>query len=309
MKYHSLSLTLPAGLDDPSAVSLVSVACDLAGGSDNPPLSGTAARVGNDHRNDWRLEWLFAEPASPEDFLPVVEQARVLAAPELAGFEAGAFEAGEIPETNWLERSYQQFQPFEESGFFVYGSHAPAIVPPNRIGLQIDAATAFGSGEHGTTAGCLQALAELKQGGFVPSAVLDLGAGSGILAIAACKLWDAPVLATDIDPEAVRVSTRHCGFNDVGDRVANIVSDGFQSPDLQAGAPYQLTIANILAGPLKEMARDIVAATADGGVILLSGMLKEQVEDVQPVYEALGCGREKLILRGDWAALILRKAA
>lgn len=212
----------------------------------------------------------------------------------------------DIPDRDWLAWSYQQFPPFAVGRFFIYGQHYKDDIPAGQTGLQIDAATAFGSGEHGTTAGCLTLMQDLCDSGAAPARILDLGCGSGILAIAAAKLWlDATVSGSDIDAEAVRVSALHAAANQEDD-IDFLTAEGLNDACLSARAPYDLLIANILAGPLKEMAADLCAATAAGGRIILSGILDEQAEEVQAVYEAHGWAPVQTHHDRGWTSFLLR---
>jgi ribosomal protein L11 methyltransferase len=308
MALYSLQLKLPAGLDDEKAGSFASGPCDNETGNHPVPLAGTAVREGQDHRGDWTLQWLFDTAPDAARFSTVLAHTQKTLGIDLPPVKAADLTAEEIPETDWLAESYRAFEPFHDSGFYIYGSHIDAPRPGADIPLQIDAATAFGSGEHGTTAGCLEILHGLHRDGVKPAHILDLGTGSGILAVAAWKLWGAPVLATDIDPEAARVAARHRDMNGVPEQAMPCVAaDGFNAPELRRKDAFDLSIANILAGPLKMLAADLVAVTKAGGWIVLSGMLDEQVQDVLAVYEKLGCTPHKTVMRGDWAAVLLRK--
>lgn len=219
------------------------------------------------------------------------------------------FSVEQTPDRDWLSYSYQKFPAFDVGPFFIYGSHHDGDVPDAQMGLQIDAATAFGSGEHGTTAGCLEAMVWLKDQGMCPWHVLDMGTGSGILAVAAWKLWKTPVLAVDNDAEAVRVAEHHRVLNGIPDGKMNIltaVGDGFAAEIVQQRKPYELVIANILADPLKEMAADLAACVDDGGRVLLSGILNEQANGVQSVYGAQGLKVIKTIQLDGWTSFVLR---
>jgi len=213
--------------------------------------------------------------------------------------------------TNWLEESYRSFPPFRVGSFFVFGSHYDGKIPKGTIPLQIDAATAFGSGEHGTTRGCLEALLKLHKSGFKPKRILDMGSGSGILAIAAYKLWKKPVLAVDIDKEATRMATHHRKINQVpsGDKGMQCATgDGYKARavKVQKGG-FDLIIANILAGPLVEMAPELADNLKEGGKTILSGLLIEQEDKVLAAHAACGLKRPSRLPRGEWQNLILNK--
>lgn len=304
MRLYSISLTLPAGLDDEKAGSFVSALSDDE--ADPVIIASTAARQDRNHQADWQLQWLCDTPPDAAIFADALNAVRADIAPDLPVIAAADFTIEDVPDINWLAHSYQQFSPFSEGRFFIYGSHYTDTPPPDAIPLQIDAATAFGSGEHGTTAGCLQIMQRLYDNGLAPGHILDLGTGSGILAVAAWKLWQVPVLATDIDPEAVRVAIRHRDLNKVpAQAMTCIESDGFAAKQVQQNAPYGLVIANILASPLKAMAADICAVT--GQAIILSGMLHDQVDEVLACYQSEGAHLQDVVRRGDWSSLLLTR--
>ena len=212
--------------------------------------------------------------------------------------------------TNWLLQSYQQFPPLEIAEFFVYGSHYDGKIPAKKIALKIDAATAFGSGEHGTTKGCLEMLSWLKSQKFKPKSILDMGTGSGILALAAYELWPVPTLAIDNDKESVKVACRHRTMNKIpagADAVSCAYGDGFAAGKVKSTAPFDLVIANILAAPLIEMAPSAAPCMSKKGRMLLSGILKTQASAVKRAYRAQGLNCVKMITRGDWVTMILSR--
>lgn len=298
----SVTLTLPAGLDDAQAGSFMACVDDEA----------LASSLVRDLRAGglWRLQWITTIRPTRTDLSIRRELALVLAGldADTVGDDAWAIDPID-PDTDWLAQSYRALPPFAIGDFFIYGSHHDGVVPDGKIGLLIDAATAFGSGEHGTTAGCLEALLGLRAAGFTPQNVLDVGTGSGILAIAARKLWAVPHIATDNDPEAVRVAAVHAAANGLGAAdIGFICAEGFADPAIAGAGPYDLIIANILAAPLKDMAGDLCAATAAGGYIVLSGILAAgQADEVQAVYESHGAAAQGRLIRGEWATLVLRR--
>ena len=208
---------------------------------------------------------------------------------------------------DWLAESYKGFQPFEIENFYIYGSHYEGALPDDKILLQIDAATAFGSGEHPTTEGCLKALLDLKNQGFMPNKVLDMGCGSGILAIAAAKLFpNSQITAIDIDPESIEVTKRHQSLNKIADeRIVSAAGNGFETELSIENEPYNLVIANILAGPLKDMSSSLINATDRSGYVVLSGLLNEQAEDVLEAYKDTKKTDHKEIK--EWSTLVLQK--
>lgn len=186
------------------------------------------------------------------------------------------------------------------------GTHLAAPSLPGRITLRLDAGLAFGSGEHGSTRGCLRALEAVARGSR-PRRVLDLGTGSGILAIAAAKLLRVPVLGTDIDPWAVRVARQNARLNQVGPpRVATAQTPGWRGRAVLARAPYDLVLANILARPLCAMARDLARHLAPGGRAILSGLLASQARQVLAAHRRQGLVLERVVREGGWATLVVR---
>ena len=212
----------------------------------------------------------------------------------------------QIPPTDWLAATYEAFPPVRIGRFHIHGSHDRSGVPTGAIGLCIDAATAFGTGEHETTAGCLTALQRLAKRRRFRN-VLDMGCGSGVLAFAAARLWHAPVLAVDVDPEAVRVAQNNAAENRVRRWVTARAGDGYADRMVAAGGPYDLIIANILARPLVAMAKDLATNLAPGGMAILAGLLTRQQAQVLAAHRLQGL---ELVIRlpvGDWPTLVLRK--
>ena len=214
-----------------------------------------------------------------------------------------------LPPTDWLQHVHDHFPPVTVGSFFIYGSHYNGDVPSNLTPLRIDAATAFGSGEHETTSGCLQALEKLKKQGLSFRNALDMGCGSGILAIAITKLWpDAKAVAIDIDPESINVTRRHTEMNGAG-HIETEAGDGYNAKLARAKAPYDLVVCNILAGPLVEMAPDLDDCLAKGGHVVLSGLLARQEQEVVSAHKEQGLQYLGHIALGDWRVLILTKTA
>jgi ribosomal protein L11 methyltransferase len=213
-----------------------------------------------------------------------------------------------LPEQDWLLQVHQNFPPVMIGDFFVYGSHYEGNIPEGMIPLRIDAATAFGSGEHETTKGCLLALQNLKKDQNVkPRNALDMGCGSGILAIAMKKLWpEIRVTAIDIDPESIIVTNRHAEMNGVSDIITQ-AGDGYHAPRVKNGAPYDIVTANILAGPLMEMAEDLSRVLADGGIAILSGLLTRQKEEIIKAHEVYGFTTHAAQELGAWQVLVLMR--
>lgn len=213
-----------------------------------------------------------------------------------------------LPETDWLAHVYEQLQPIDAGRFTVYGSHAEKPKAA-RIGLLVDAATAFGSGEHETTRGCLLALSLIARGRRRGGKALDMGCGSGVLAIAMAKSFAAQVLAVDIEPESVRVTRGNAKRNRVGSRVRAAVSIGYQNPLIRRARPYRVISANILARPLMKMAPRLSRHLASGGHAVLSGLLSRQARLVLAAHRAQGLYLMRRIAIGDWTTLILKRRA
>jgi len=209
-----------------------------------------------------------------------------------------------LPDQDWIRLSQEGLPPVRAGRFFVYGAHDAGTVPHGVIPMRIEAGLAFGTGHHETTALCLGALSDLARKRRFRK-VLDLGCGTGLLAIGAAKLWKRPVLASDIDPVAVEVTRDNARANGVGPWVAAVTADGLTNPILARGAPYDLLIANILAGPLTQLAPSILRSLAPGAVLLLSGLLRNQEKLVISFYRDLrfvGARRA-----GPWSALVFEK--
>ncbi len=209
-----------------------------------------------------------------------------------------------LPDQDWIRLSQEGLPPVRAGRFFVYGAHDAGTVPHGVIPMRIEAGLAFGTGHHETTALCLAVLSELANKRAFRN-VLDLGCGTGLLAIGAAKLWKRGVLASDIDPVAVEVTRDNARANGVGPLVRAVTADGLTNPILANGAPYDLLIANILAGPLTQLAPSIIKALAPGAMLVLSGLLRNQEALVTSFYRDL-----RFITRrraGPWSALVLEK--
>jgi ribosomal protein L11 methyltransferase len=212
----------------------------------------------------------------------------------------------ELPEADWVSESLRGLKPVEAGRYLVHGSHDRAARRPGRLCIEIDAGQAFGTGHHGTTAGCLLAIeSELRQ--QRPRRILDLGTGSGVLAIAIAKSLRKPVLASDIDPVAVTVARRNFSLNGVGGLASAIVATGFRHRTISLRAPYDLIVANILARPLQLLAPAFARHAAPRATVILSGLLAEQCWQVAAAFRNAGFAlRRKSVLEG-WATLMLKK--
>ena len=219
------------------------------------------------------------------------------------GFALPEFKVGPLPQEDWVSAVYRDFPPLTIGGFYIYGSHIQEPPQKGLIPLQIDAATAFGSGQHESTEGCLKALTLLSDHQSFQHP-LDMGCGSGILALAMASLWKVPVLACDNDPEAVRVTGENARINHLEDLIEAETSEGFSAIKNRT---FDIITANILAGPLCQMAVEAVRALAPGGFIILAGLLNRQAEDVIDAYRSAGAKLFDQLFIGDWSTLILRK--
>ncbi|NBQ27603.1 MAG: 50S ribosomal protein L11 methyltransferase [Rhodobacteraceae bacterium] len=224
-----------------------------------------------------------------------------------AAFGAKPFVVSEVPETDWVAKVKRELSPVVAGRFFVYGNHDADKIPEGSEPLLIEAAMAFGTGHHGTTLGCLRALDRLASAGFIGKNVVDIGCGTAVLAMAAARIWPNPVLASDIDEVAVDVAAANVSCNDLDGRVTCLVAAGFEHETLHSAAPYDLIFANILKGPLIELAPDMAAHSAQGGYVILSGLLVEQAEDVLAAYDANGFDCETREDIGEWSCLTLIK--
>jgi ribosomal protein L11 methyltransferase len=206
----------------------------------------------------------------------------------------------------WLARTYASF-PEQLIGrrFAVRGTHLTGPAAPNRIALTLDAGLAFGTGEHGSTRGCLVALegVALRR----PSRILDMGTGSGILAMAAARLLNRPVLATDIEPWAVRVAKENAALNGVAHLVDVRLANGWTDPFVRRSGPYDLVFANILARPLCLMAADLALHLAPGGTAILAGLLASQARWVLAAHRRQGLRLERMLPQGAWTTVVVRR--
>ena len=223
-------------------------------------------------------------------------------------FGANPFQVSELPEIDWVAKVRRDLAPVEAGRFWLFGSHDADTVPPGVIPLQIEATVAFGTGHHGTTLGCLRAVDRLAAGGLVAANIADIGSGTGVLAMAAARLWpEARVIASDIDEVAVEVALANTQINGLADRLPCVEAAGFDHPELAARAPFDLIFANILKGPLIDLAPDMAAHAAPGGHLILSGLLVTQAEAVSAAYVAAGFAPTTREDIGDWATLVLNR--
>jgi ribosomal protein L11 methyltransferase len=210
-----------------------------------------------------------------------------------------------LEEEDWVTISQRDLHPVEAGHFFVYGSHDRAKGAGRAGAIGIDAGQAFGTAHHGTTRGCLLAIDSLAKR-FHIADTLDLGTGSGVLAIAAAKAMRSRVLATDIDPVAINVARENCALNGVAPQVDFVVAKGVKHPAIAARTPFGLVIANILAAPLLELAPSIASAVAPGSHLILSGILESQAREVGGRYAAQGFRLVRRFPDAEWVTLLMR---
>jgi ribosomal protein L11 methyltransferase len=249
---------------------------------------------------DWRVEGV--KPVN-------TNESELAAALILAAFVTGVSVTLERVSTEaegWLARTYASF-PEQPVGrrFAIRGTHLTGKPTSGRVMLTLDAGLAFGSGEHGSTRGCMVALETVAR--RRPRRILDLGTGSGILAIAAAKLLRRKVLGSDIEPWSVMVAKRNAIQNGVGRLVRAKLADGWHHPTIRGGAPYDLVFGNILARPLCGMAKDLSVHLAPGGTAILAGLLGTQARMVLAAHRRRGLVLERMLPQGPWTTLVVRK--
>ena len=227
----------------------------------------------------------------------------------LLSFAYGAkpFTFSDVPDQDWVSHVQRNLPPVEAGRFFLFGNHDAHKVPKSSIGLLIEASMAFGTGQHGTTKGCLLVLNDLIAEGVSPKKIIDIGCGTAVLAMAAAKIWDETIIASDIDPTAVAVTKINLISNKLEQKVSCIQSKGFSHPSISEEGPYDLIFANILKGPLIDMVPEFSEHCAFGGTIILSGLLNEQYDEVLRAYIRAGF---KLIQKkslGEWMTLRMQR--
>ena len=265
---------------------------------DISPIAITASA----HENEDTGEWVFEATCDSE---PDVEAFNQIARETLGGNVSFAVEAID-PTVNWVAKSLEGLQPVVAGGFYVHGSHEEGPPPAGLTAIRIDAAQAFGTGHHETTTGCLEAIDRaLKRKRY--RSMLDVGTGTGVLAIALAKRTHLPVLASDIDPIAVTTTVENARDNGVGRYIIAIEATGLDHRQIAAGAPYDMIVANILAGPLVSLAPGMRRITAIGATVILSGILNTQANRVITAYSQQGIVLRQRIVKKEWTTLVLER--
>jgi ribosomal protein L11 methyltransferase len=293
---QSVVLTLPAQLDDRAMAAFEVVFSEL--------LDSAATSFQRDDAGDWQIEVLFT-------FTPDAAMIDQMLAPLYQHESITPVPITVLPveQRDWLAENRAAFPPLHIGRFWVYGSHVTTPRPAASLPLLIDAALAFGSGTHPTTEGCLRAIQMIRR--IAPRRVLDMGCGSAILAMAASRLWPScQTIAADNDPVAVRVAAHNRALNAIAPvKMRLAVSQGFGSRIVCNHAPYDLVLANILAGPLCRMAPDLAPRLAKGGWLILSGILNGQATAVEAAYRQQRLRVWHRIRIGDWTTIIMRPSA
>lgn len=261
-------------------------------------LAATASAHEETETGEWVFEATCAEPPDLDSFAE-------LARATLGGDVNFSVETID-PEINWVAKSLEGLAPVRAGGFYVYGSHEAAPVPAGLTPIRIDAAQAFGTGHHETTTGCLEAIDRvLKRRRY--RALLDVGTGTGILAIALAKRTHLPVIASDVDLVAVETTIQNARENGVGGFITAVQATGLDHRRIANGAPYDLIVANILAGPLTALAPAMGRVAGHGAVIILSGILAHQAARVIAAYGRQSMILKQKLIRTGWTTLILEK--
>ncbi|MBX4335039.1 50S ribosomal protein L11 methyltransferase [Bartonella raoultii] len=210
-----------------------------------------------------------------------------------------------LPDIDWVQKSLEGLKPVHTGPFFLYGSHNKNDIPANVLPIEIEANQAFGTGHHATTTGCLEMIAKVMQNEN-PQNALDLGTGSGVLAIGIAMLKPISILASDIDPIAIQVAQHNININGVKEYITAITATNFNHDQILSRAPFDLIVANILANPLIELAQEMVKALQKGGSIILSGILEEQHAHVLEAYVQQGLRHIETNNRQGWVTIHLK---
>ncbi|MFF8800212.1 MULTISPECIES: 50S ribosomal protein L11 methyltransferase [unclassified Methylobacterium] len=279
--------------DEPSARAMTELLGEMF-----DPMETAVAAFEVEETGAWRLEAYFSEE-------PDAEMIRALIRPVVgAQADEAAFET--IDQQDWVRASLEGLKPVRAGRFLVHGGHDRHHVRPNDLAIEIEAALAFGTGHHGTTLGCLRALvAEMKR--RRPARVLDVGTGTGILGFAAARALRIPVVAGDLDPEAVTTARENARLNGLGPLMRLYHAPGVRHALANRPRGFDVVFANILARPLKRLAPSLTAVVADHGVLILSGLIERDVPGVLSTYRHRGFHLARSGVIEGWATLVLRR--
>ena len=247
----------------------------------------------------WDITMHFAEPPNRDIIHALVTDTAGEAAAKSIVFST-------VETKDWVKASLADLVPVNAGRYMVHGSHDRDRIPANKIGIEIEAELAFGTGHHGTTRGCLLLLDQVLNR-RTPKRVLDLGTGTGVLAIAAARTLRRRVLASDIDPQSVLVARENARFNGAGNLVEAICATGFSAPQFAARGPFGLVLANILANPLRRLAPQLAAHLAPNAFVILSGLLPHQANSVIVAYRGAGLKLIKRIQIEGWTSLLMQR--
>jgi ribosomal protein L11 methyltransferase len=287
--FHLASRPLP----QPQAGRL----CDLLEAAFVPEAAAAGTVEADEARNLWIAEAWYGDEPDVTALAPLLAE---------AGLAPCDITIAALADIDWVRRSLEGLAPVSAGRFFLHGAHDRHRRPAGHIAIEIDAGTAFGTGHHGSNRGCLEALDRLLRRER-PCRILDVGCGTGVLAIAAARALRAPVIASDIDSEAVRVTAENARRNGAAPLVKVVVAAGLAAPLIRRNAPYDLVFANILARPLMALAPAIAAATARHGHVILAGLTRAQERQVLAAYRARALVPASRIRHDQWSTLVLKR--
>lgn len=285
----------------------MSLLADLMGDALDPPAEAVSLRKmvqdGEPHPTDWLVEAYFPESPDMEAIyrlFTLIQEEEDLPPWMIANLE-------ELPDDDWVKFALGSLGPIQAGRFFLHGAHDRDDVPDDSdiIPIEIEANQAFGTGHHPTTAGCLMLLDRFS--GWAPKNILDLGCGSAVLAIAAAKMWERKVIASDIDQKSTQIAIENAALNNVADKIDVFDSAGFDNAALSNAGPYDFIFANILAGPLVELAPDMAANCTANGRIMLAGLMSDQEAKIEAAYSANGFRRLNRLDHPTWPVLLYVK--
>lgn len=278
---------------------------DLMSDALEPPAEAVSLRKavldGEQHPTDWLAEAYFPQPPN----IKAINHLFSLTIDEAPSWIEPTIE--ELPDDDWVKFALGSLGPIEAGRFFLHGAHDREEIPTTQdsIPIEIEANQAFGTGHHPTTAGCLMLLDRFA--GWAPKNILDLGCGSAVLAIAATKLWGRDIIASDIDTKSVEIAIENASLNNVSDKITFFESAGFDNPELCAAGPFDFVFANILAGPLVELAPAMADNCVQNGRVMLAGLMAEQEAKVEAAYIHNGFKRINRLDHPTWPVLLFVK--